>query len=190
MARMATVREFLRQQRSAIAAEIEPLEQKLHELKAELDDVNRAERALDPSQSPWDELVDDAVPTRGVLREGTIKDFVVRVLSERPRGLVAVDILSAINRRFGTDYPRTSLSPQLSRLKQEGVLDREGLVWRIAKEKGPTAGPVEPDSSSGAGAGAQGADSHPSPAGSTPVGSTASLPGWNEIPPDSEDNLL
>lgn len=174
---MTSVRDFLRAKRAELQAELGPVELKLSALRRELAEVERAEKALGPVG------VDEAfemifqrpihTPANGVLKEGTIKDFVVRVLSDKPDGLVAVDILARINKRFGTKYPRTSLSPQLSRLKNEGVLERHGVVWRLAKEKGSAVGPTEPVSSDGAGAGAQGADSHPSPAGSTPVSSTA-----------------
>ncbi|MBN9346283.1 MAG: hypothetical protein J0I48_08785 [Devosia sp.] len=174
---MTSVRDFLKARRQELQAELGPLEAKLSGLRRELDEIERAEKALGPVG------VDEAfemifqrpmhTPAKGVLKEGTIKDFVVRVLSEKPDGLVAVDILARINKRFGTKYPRTSLSPQLSRLKNEGVLERHGVVWRLAKEKGSAVGPTEPVSSDGAGVGTQGGSSQLTPAGSTPVGSTA-----------------
>src|SRR3712207_3956715 len=48
----------------------------------------------------------------------TIKEAVLEVLAEAPNGLIAVDILKMISTpRFGLNIERTSLSPQLSRLK-------------------------------------------------------------------------
>ena len=154
---VVSLREFLRTQKAALRAEIEPLEAQLAQLRRELADVEKAEQALGPPPveqagrdllSAWS-AASAAATSRGVLREGSIKDFVVRVLSERAEGMSALDILAAINRRFGTDYPRTSLSPQLSRLKNEGILVRDGLVWRLAKEEGPEGEPTEPVSSGG-----------------------------------------
>jgi len=48
--------------------------------------------------------------------------------------MTALEILAAINLKFGTDYPRTSLSPQLSRLKADGRIEREGIVWRLTNK--------------------------------------------------------
>jgi hypothetical protein len=72
-------------------------------------------------------------PIRRSIPEKTIKEAVIDVLTDAGRGLMAIDILAAINKRFEMDYPRTSLSPQLSRLKSEGKLEREGMVWSLAK---------------------------------------------------------
>ena len=65
------------------------------------------------------------------IRRGSIKDYAVQVLSDSPNGMVAMDILAAINERFQKDYDRTSLSPQLSRLRQDGVLGLRGPVWYL-----------------------------------------------------------
>jgi hypothetical protein len=156
---MTSTREFLKAQKAALDAEIKPLEQKLADLRSEMGDVEKALKALGPTEYEksfrnafFSFAYDDIGQTaKGMLREGTIKDFVVRVLSDRPEGMVAIDILAAINRRFGTEYPRTSLSPQLSRLKNEGILELDGLVWRLVKEKGPAVGPAEPVSNTGGG---------------------------------------
>src|SRR5262249_19080342 len=71
----------------------------------------------------------------------TIKEMVVEVLGVLGRGADALEILRLINERFQADLERTSLSPQLSRLKTDGILDRQGMIW-ILKQKGPAeAGP-------------------------------------------------
>ena len=48
--------------------------------------------------------------------------------------MTASDILAAINKRLGVNYSRTSLSPQLSRLKQEGSLDLDGNAWSMSRD--------------------------------------------------------
>lgn len=68
------------------------------------------------------------------IRRGSIKDYVVQVLSDSQKGMVALDILAAINERFEKNYDRTSLSPQLSRLRQDGVLGLRGPVWYLARD--------------------------------------------------------
>jgi hypothetical protein len=69
---------------------------------------------------------------RRTIPEKTIKQAVMEVLKGRVSGMTALEILAEINKRFSVDYPRTSLSPQLSRLKAEGKIKREGNTWRIA----------------------------------------------------------
>lgn len=61
----------------------------------------------------------------------TIKEAVLQALAEAGHGLPATDILPRINALLGIQYPRTSLSPQLSRLKQSGELILEGNVWYV-----------------------------------------------------------
>lgn len=78
------------------------------------------------------------------LPEKTIKEAVIDILKPGPKGMTAVDILAEINRRYNADYPRTSLSPQLSRLKTMGLIKRKGTIWRYVKppaEKPEAAGP-------------------------------------------------
>lgn len=70
--------------------------------------------------------------------EKTIKEAVVEILQWEDDGMPAVDILAKLHERFGFDYPRTSLSPQLSRLKAEGMLVREGMNWRLADTSAET----------------------------------------------------
>ena len=59
----------------------------------------------------------------------TIKQMVLVVLEEHSAGLTALEILKLINERYETDYPRTSLSPQLSRLFQAGQIHKRGKTW-------------------------------------------------------------
>lgn len=67
------------------------------------------------------------------LPEKTIKEAVLDILKPGPKGMTAVDILAEINRRYKADYPRTSLSPQLSRLKTMGLIKRKGTIWRYVR---------------------------------------------------------
>lgn len=57
----------------------------------------------------------------------------LEILGDHANGMPALDILAALNRRLGTDYPRTSLSPQLSRLKSEGKVTLDGSLWSLVK---------------------------------------------------------
>lgn len=71
---------------------------------------------------------------RRTIPEKTIKEAVLEVLKDRGTGMTALEILAAINLKFRMDYPRTSLSPQLSRLKAAGMIEREGTVWQLSQK--------------------------------------------------------
>ena len=56
----------------------------------------------------------------------------MEVLRDHPGGLLALDILAKINERHGLGTVRTSLSPQLTRLKQERKITNRGSTWMLA----------------------------------------------------------
>ena len=65
--------------------------------------------------------------------EKSIKEMVLTVL-ERPVALLAIDILAFIKEQFGVVIERTSLSPQLSRLKVDGLVTVQDGHWQITQE--------------------------------------------------------
>lgn len=138
---MSNLREFLQTRERELTAQILPIrkeiaqmQETLASLEEELAEIQKSAEAIGMVNGVRTQRAAKA-PTK----EGTIKDYAVQVLADAPNGLVALDILARINERFGTDYPRTSLSPQLSRLKNEGRIARRGVVWFLVgeKEKGP-----------------------------------------------------
>ncbi len=100
----------------------------------------------------------------------TIKQMIVEVLGLMPEGAEALTILQHINSRFKASLERTSLSPQLSRLKNEGVIERNGLVWSL-NEEGP-AEPAGPFLDFGGGTGREAGYPPARPEGSIPSAST------------------
>jgi hypothetical protein len=69
-------------------------------------------------------------------RDSTIKKMVVSILAESPKeGLDALEILERIRQKYGLEIERTSLSPQLSRLKNEGILANENQRWMLTVQK-------------------------------------------------------
>lgn len=90
----------------------------------------------------------------------TIKEAVVNVLEDAPSGFSALDILREINTRFGWDYARESLSPQLSRLKQEGHINLTGRTWHLPEQSVPENEEPDPTLFTEGGSGA----SEPNPA--------------------------
>jgi hypothetical protein len=106
-------------------------------LRAQLDEIRRERIALKKSAKAVGSNIPGA--TNQYAKENidnqvkTIKEIVIEVLSKKPLGLTALDILSSINELTGMEYERTSLSPQLSRLKRDGRLKKDGIVWSLKK---------------------------------------------------------
>jgi len=67
--------------------------------------------------------------------EPIFKEKVKTALQEKfPNGASANDILKYLNDRWERQIVRSSLSPQLSRLKKEGVITLDNDIWRLAQK--------------------------------------------------------
>jgi hypothetical protein len=109
----------LRHQSKEITAKIDAIEKELADLRAAAKAIGMVNRL-------------PKVPfhvTRRTEPEVTIKEAVMNVLADYPEGLIALDILGKVNERFDLGLVRTSLSPQLTRLKREGKITNHGSVW-------------------------------------------------------------
>lgn len=114
------LRDFLAQREAAIREQQKAL-------KVELREIQIARAALD---SPSGVAPADAPRvTMGMFGQPTIKSMALLVLEDATRGLTSSEILFNINIRFGRDIDRTSMSPQLSRLKDGGEIVLEGDRW-------------------------------------------------------------
>ena len=67
-------------------------------------------------------------------KQGSIMEGVLQVLKSEPDGLLATEILSRLQSGNFENLVRTSLSPQLSRLKDRGYLEYVNRRWRIKPE--------------------------------------------------------
>ncbi|GKY88886.1 hypothetical protein [Sinisalibacter aestuarii] len=67
----------------------------------------------------------------------TIKEMVRSVLSRNPEGGTSDQIINWINQIHASEVARTSLSPQLSRLKADGIvmLDEDTGIWKLRNEE-------------------------------------------------------
>jgi hypothetical protein len=133
----------LRSELDAIREELQPLQQRAIAIEEELARVRVARSAVyarskEPAKAgadmpkgglaPWLYL-----PTSSEFRHLTMKQLVRMALDEHfPNGATANELLDHFHRDFGrTDIMRSSLSPQLSRMKSDGEIRREGLVWKL-----------------------------------------------------------
>jgi hypothetical protein len=68
----------------------------------------------------------------------TIKEMVVKALGEHfISGATSQQLLQFFERQWGRKEMRTSLSPQLSRLKESGIINLQGKLWRLGREEVP-----------------------------------------------------
>jgi len=117
------IREYLAQRRTDIQAQIKLL-------RAELSEVDVAEKALAAVSGETPVRRDRGTAGSGARK--TLKEMATEILQDHPDGLEANSILAEIERRYFVTVQRESLSPQLSRLGQEGVLNREGWLWKLS----------------------------------------------------------
>lgn len=102
-------------------------------LKIEMQEILTAEAAMGPAIA-----ADVGQPKRSRLSSKiTLKDMVKEVLSGRPEGADSFKILDLIKEQYGKEVARASLSPQLSRLKNDDkALELRGSNWFLLPEKG------------------------------------------------------
>lgn len=154
---MPTVREMLDEHEREITAKLKALRDQITPLEQELLDVRMAKAALqrDAAAAREPQLalakpdmlrVHDAVSatvvrttdaTRSPYFRFTIKELVLKALAEHfPQGATAIQMLDLFANVWGRgDIVRTSLSPQLSRLKDENRILREGHVWHLRRPR-------------------------------------------------------
>lgn len=139
---MSKLNDFITKRAQELEELLEPLRHQQHDLQAK---IRAYERELSDLQSAAKAIgiVNRIEKPLGVTRRTapklTIKEAILEVLQDYPDGLIALDLLPKINDRFSWKMARETLSPQLSRLKQEGkLLYREG-VWTLPSknDEGP-----------------------------------------------------
>jgi hypothetical protein len=91
----------------------------------------------------------NTVSRRASNKGPTFQDMIVDVLNDQPsNGAEALKIIELIKAKHGKEIARSSISPQLSRLKQRDVLTLDNNIWSLTekykaeKNEGP-AGPSD-----------------------------------------------
>lgn len=121
---MTTLKSFMENRKSEILKQIE-------DLKSELAQLEIAQSAIKESGKKYKNYISQF----NLYTENkplTIKGMILKVLEQENAPLTAIEILNLINARFDKDIERTSLSPQLSRLKEEGSVLYDNKYWTLA----------------------------------------------------------
>jgi hypothetical protein len=149
-----SVRQLLDDAEADILMRMDPVRKELNILERELADVRKAKNAINSEGSPSTVVrivgVGDMRRTTLVQNFGggearelapppspyaklTMKQLVRKALDEHfTNGATANELLDFFRNAWGRhDIVRTSLSPQLSRLKQDGVVTLKGMRWHL-----------------------------------------------------------
>jgi hypothetical protein len=130
----------LHQELGAVDAQMEPLRLRRVEILQHIEEARVARAALASAKAGVMRMA-----TKGEVagwhhrsptspyRNMTMKQLVRHALTEHfADGATANQLIELFHHRFGRDdIVRSSLSPQLSRLGADKVLERDGLVWRL-----------------------------------------------------------
>lgn len=93
---------------------------------------NRLNAALNSIQGSEQEYSYKSTYAKKRLYRGegeTIKEKIKKILINHTNGLNCADILIRLNENSPKIYARTSLSPQLSRLRQDGIINLNRGIW-------------------------------------------------------------
>lgn len=128
---MESTADILLAHKQRLLAELETARAKVDAIQAEIAAVDSAMGSLPslPAQKP---------APRKVAQDGrkmSVKAMVLEVLDRHlPDGGEVHDLLNCFATVYGRDdVARTSLSPQLTTLKNEGKIARDGMVWRLVR---------------------------------------------------------
>lgn len=115
---MTSIREYLESRRTKLRAEMQPLEAEAAQLRAHLSAHDGKLRSLAKELADVEKALQAIGKRQPSANTITIKDAILKVVAASPNGMTSAEILAAINDQFfdGT-IVRTSMSPQLTRLK-------------------------------------------------------------------------
>ena len=108
----------------------------IKELRNELREIKAVEQTL-LNQGASDSQSDSRRKGAAI----TFQDMIVTVLENIPQGADANQILELIDKEFGKKIKRSSVSPQLSRLKANGVLTLKDNIWSLINQTQKNAAP-------------------------------------------------
>lgn len=130
------------------------------ELRKELEDLKIAERVYlssRPGAPAPEDVASDLLTAaknwknREMITPRTVKQMILELLDQTyPGGLTALEILAQIRERWKPDLDRTTLSPQLTRLKRDKKITNDKTRWfLVVNETGASVGADAPAKESG-----------------------------------------
>lgn len=121
--------------KQALFDELSETEERVVALKAEIESVKKALDAIGSLPPPPPRRAFNIIVP---IARMSIKQLVIKALRDKfPDGATTNQLLEQFVAWGRTDVVKTSLSPQLSRLREEERIDREGLAWILVKRKTP-----------------------------------------------------
>ena len=140
----STLHDFLPLRFAELTEASARLRERLRRAEEEIDQIKAAAKAigitLEESINKYTLEKQEAQRILNSSINMTMKEAALKILFEFDKGLTAGEIIEEMKSRFGMNYPRSSLSPQLSRLKHEGLLRQVGTRWVLSKAPPP---PIE-----------------------------------------------
>jgi chromosome segregation ATPase len=117
---MSDLRDYLESKRGEVRKKMLPLETSTASLRTELSSQDAKLKALAKELADVEKALHALGKKPKSESEISIKEAILLVLADMPNGLTSAEILQAINdRHFGGTVVRTSMSPQLARLKND-----------------------------------------------------------------------
>lgn len=115
---MVELRDYLERRRADVAQQLEPLQSSAADLRSQLGATDAKIRTLTKEIDDIDKALAAIGKSERTEATVTIKEAVLQVLADAPNGMTSAELLEAINDRFfDGNLERTSMSPQLSRLR-------------------------------------------------------------------------
>lgn len=118
------------------------LDERYRAAKAEIEEIKRIRAAIKAASGEPERKVRKR--SRSVADGPTFKDMIKAVLSEKGSGAEALEIIDLIKARYGKEIKRTSISPQLSRLKASGDLILDDKIWMLPQHHETTSRVASP----------------------------------------------
>jgi hypothetical protein len=119
-----SIRDLLAQRRLEIEAQMKAFREELAEIRLAEDAISKGSASRTGDSAP-------ATRAAPEIREGSIKSWIMKALRDDPRGLETEGVIKHIELIGGPSVPRNSMTPQLSRLKSDGLITQDGRLWRL-----------------------------------------------------------
>lgn len=135
--------EMLRNRRSEIETEltslrarIAPLREEHHKITSAIHAINGTMIQATGGEASMRSIDHKRRAANPDIQSLTFKQLVIKALTEHlTNGATALELLAFFRREWGRDLMRTSLSPQLSRLKHDRKIELRGKVWHLARNE-------------------------------------------------------